>query len=335
MIRSLAVEQKVERATAGRRVAGLVSVVVPMYNEEATAEAFFDRLEQALGGADWELIVVDDGSSDSTPEILAEAAASDSRIRTIRLSRNFGHQAALTAGLDHARGDAVVTIDADLQDPPEVIPELLAKWVQGASVVHAVRQRRSGEPRWRLGLISLFYRLFGRLARIESVGNSGDFRLLDRKALSVLNELPERNRFLRGLSVWIGFEQATVHYDRDARFAGDTKYPIRKLIELAFDGIASFSYLPLRFAAIVGMLVSVLALLAIPLVVIFKAVGEYVPGVASVTIVMLLLGGIQLMTIGVMGEYIGRSYDEVKRRPIYVISETSNIESGSAEDRAR
>ena len=191
--------------------------------------------------------------------------------------------------------------------------------------MHAVRQRRAGEPRWRLRMIRVFYRLFGRLARLETVGNSGDFRLIDRRALEVLESMPERNRFLRGMSVWVGFEQATVTYDRDARFAGETKYPLHKLIELAFDGIASFSYLPLRFAAILGVIVSFLALLAIPAVVILRIAGEYVPGVASLTIVMLLLGGIQLLTIGIMGEYLGRAYEELKRRPLYVISETRNL----------
>jgi len=299
-----------------------------MFNEVETARAFYDRLSAALDGLEWEFIAVDDGSTDGTTELLRELSADDQRVRVIRLSRNFGHQAALTAGLDHAGGDVVVMIDADLQDPPEEIPRLLDEWRRGADVVHAVRASREGEPRWRLVLIHAFYRLFGRIARIEAAGNSGDFRLLDSRALTVLTDLRERNRFLRGMSVWIGFEQAVVHYDRDPRYAGATKYSLARLVELGFDAIISFSYVPLRLAAVVGTLVSVVALLGIPVVIALRLAGEYVPGIASVTIVLLLLGGIQLLTLGIVGEYLGRSYDEVKRRPIYVVQETVNLGAG-------
>ena len=323
-------------AEAGERSLGLLSVVAPMYNEGPSAAAFVDRLSAALEGLNWELIAVDDGSVDDTRDILNGLADADPRIKVIRLSRNFGHQAAITAGLDRATGDAVVTIDADLQDPPEVIPQMVDEWRRGIAVVHGVRERRPGEPRWRLRMIKSFYRLFGRMARLETVGNSGDFRLIDRRAVGVLAQMPERNRFLRGMSVWVGFEQSTVTYDRDARYAGETKYPLHKLVELAFDGIASFSYLPLRAAAILGLIVSVLALGAIPFVIAWKIAGNYIPGIASITIVMLLLGGIQLLTIGVMGEYLGRSYEELKRRPIYVVSDTRNLPpegSGDVRDR--
>lgn len=307
------------------REPSLVSVIAPMFNEAATVEAFCDRLHQALADLPWELIAVDDGSQDETPLLLRRLADEDDRIRVLRLSRNFGHQAALTAGLDHASGDVAVMIDADLQDPPELIPTLVERWRAGAEVVHAVRDRRAGEPAWRLAVIRAFYRVFGRLARIDAVANAGDFRLVDRRVVDVLGEMRERNRFLRGLTVWVGFDQDTVHYDRDARYAGRTKYPLHRLIELGLDAIVSFSYLPLRLAAILGFIVSAVALLGIPVVIALRIAGEYVPGIASVTIVLLLLGGIQLLTLGVIGEYLGRSYDETKRRPIYVVGETHNL----------
>jgi polyisoprenyl-phosphate glycosyltransferase len=325
MIHGLAGIESEDSQPAGHRQLGLLSVVTPMFNEVETARAFYERLNGALGGIEWELIAVDDGSTDGTAELLRELSADDERVLVIRLSRNFGHQAALTAGLDHAAGDAVVMIDADLQDPPEVIPMLLEEWRRGADVIHAVRTSRDGEPRWRLALIHAFYRLFGRIARIEAASNSGDFRLLDRRALTVLTDLRERNRFLRGMSVWIGFEQAVVTYDRDRRYAGATKYPLARLVELGFDAIISFSYVPLRLAAVVGTIVSFAALVCIPVVIALRLAGEYVPGIASVTIVLLLLGGIQLLTLGIIGEYLGRSYDEVKQRPIYVVRETINL----------
>ena len=313
----------------------LLSVVVPMLNEEATLSTFYDRLSTALHGLAWELIVVDDGSDDETPELLRKLARADDRVRVIRLSRNFGHQAALTAGLDHAAGDVVVTIDADLQDPPELIPTLLDRWREGADVVHAVRDSRAGEPWWRLTLIRAFYGLFGHLAEIQGIGNSGDFRLIDRRALDVLTFMRERNRFLRGMTVWVGFEQANVTYDRDPRHAGETKYPMRKLVQLAADGIVSFSLVPLRIAVVAGLLVSTVALLAIPVVVALKIMGEYVPGIASVTIIVLLLSGFQLLTLGIIGEYLGRSYEESKQRPIYVVGEQHNFTETEAREAVR
>lgn len=302
-----------------------------MLNEAATVEAFYGRLASTLEELPWELVVVDDGSVDETPELLASLAQRDERVRVVCLSRSFGHQAALTAGLDHARGDVIVTIDADLQDPPEVISQMIRCWSDGADVVHGVRLHRSGEPWWRLALIRFFYRVFARSARIESIGNSGDFRLLDRRALGALTSMRERNRFLRGMSVWVGFRQEKVEYDRDARFGGETKYPLRRLVELAFDGIISFSYMPLRLAAIIGTVVSFLALLGIPVVIAVRIAGGYVPGIASIAIALLLLGGIQLLTLGIIGEYLGRAYEEVKRRPIYVVRQRHNLDDGAEE----
>lgn len=312
------------------RELGLLSVVTPMLDEEANAEAFCERVCSTLDGLDFELVVVDDGSADATARIVAGLVSSNPRIRLLRLSRTFGHQAALTAGLDHARGDAVVTIDADFQDPPEVIHELIEAWRGGADVVLAVRRSRPGEPPWRLKAIGLFYRLFGRISQISYTANSGDFRLLDRKALDVLRTMPERNRFLRGMSVWVGFEQALVEYDRDARAGGTTKYPFFKLLRLALDGVASFSHLPLQVATYLGFAFAILAFLGIPGAIIARIAGIYVPGIASVILVVCLLGGIQLITLGTIGEYIGRIYDEAKRRPVYVVSDRLNVDQMAA-----
>lgn len=321
MIRGLASELPESGPRARARSVGLLSIVVPVLDEANVVDELIARVATALEGIEWELVVVDDGSTDQTADRVRAAAARDPRVHMVRLSRRFGHQAALTAGLDHASGDVVVTMDGDLQDPPELIPELIEAWRRGADVVHAVRRRRAGEPRWRMAAIRSFYRLFSRVAGVEVVANAGDFRLLDRRAVDALAALPERNRFVRGLSVWIGYEQATVSYDRDARYAGDTKYPLGRLFELALDGIISFSRTPLRIAAVLGALASLVALIAIPVVVILKVVGNYVPGIASITVVVLLLGGIQLLTLGIIGEYVGRSYEEAKRRPIYLVEE--------------
>jgi dolichol-phosphate mannosyltransferase len=315
-----------DRSMESGRVVESVSVVVPMLNEADTVRLFYDRLKSALEGVRWELVAVDDGSTDATPLLTRELAAEDERVKIVRLSRNFGHQAALTAGLDHAAGDVIVTIDADLQDPPELVPQMLELWRGGADVVHAVRRARHGERWWRIALIRGFYRVFGRMAAAQSVGNSGDFRLFDRAALNALGSMRERNRFLRGMAVWVGFEQLTLEYDRDPRYAGATKYPLGRLVGLAADGLISFSYVPLRVAAVIGMIVSAGALIAIPVVVALKIAGEYVAGIASVTIVLLLLGGIQLLTLGVIGEYLGRAYTETKQRPIYVVRERVNID---------
>jgi dolichol-phosphate mannosyltransferase len=296
-----------------------------MLNEASTIEELYRRIDQALTDIEWELVAVDDRSDDDTPTILRRLVMADERVRIVRLSRRFGHQAALTAGLDHARGDVVVTIDADLQDPPELILRMVEEWGRGAEVVHAVRERRAGEPRWRLAAIRSFYRLLGRLSATEVVANSGDFRLLDRHAVAALGSMRERNRFLRGMSVWIGFTQSTVTYDRDPRHGGETKYPFGRLFELALDGIISFSRMPLRVAAVLGALTSAVALIGIPVVVALKIAGSYVPGIASLTVLVLLLGGIQLLTLGILGEYLGRSYEEAKQRPIYIVDERLNV----------
>lgn len=310
----------------------LVSVVAPVYNEAETLEEFYARVVTAMDGVRFELTLVDDGSSDSTPEILDRLAASDERVKVISLSRNFGHQAALTAGLDSAKGDAVAMLDADLQDPPEVITAMLERWRQGADVVYAVRTTRAGETRLKLTTSRWFYRVFGLLAQIDLEANAGDFRLFDRRALDALNSMRERSRFLRGMSVWIGFTQTAVEYERDARHAGETKYTPRKMLRFSLDAISSFSHAPLQFATAFGFVVSLVAFIGIPVAIGLKIAGEFVPGVTTVLLAVLLLGGIQLITVGLIGEYVGRVYDEVKGRPLYLIRETHNLEAPPGDD---
>jgi dolichol-phosphate mannosyltransferase len=242
----------------------------------------------------------------------------------IHLSRNFGHQAALTAGLEHAVGDVVAMIDADLQDPPELIPDMIAQWSQGADVVYAVRKQREGETAFKLATASWFYKLFDRLAQVDLEPNSGDFRLLDRRALDALLAMTERSRFLRGMTVWVGFNQTAVSYEREARHAGETKYTLRKMLRFSLDAITSFSHLPLQLATYVGIFSAGLAFVAIPVVIVLRIFDSYLPGFGAITIAILLLGGIQLIAIGVIGEYVGRIYDEVKHRPLYIVREERN-----------
>jgi polyisoprenyl-phosphate glycosyltransferase len=303
----------------------LLSVVTPMYNEEGSSVAFYERVVGALDGLPFELIAVDDGSDDRTGAQLAALAAEDERVKVVRLSRNFGHQAALTAGLEHAHGDAVVMLDADLQDPPELIPTMLEHWRRGSDVIYAVREARKGERRFKLTTARWFYRVFARLAQIDMPLDAGDFRLMDRRALDALLAMPERSRFLRGMTVWVGFTQTALPYTRDARHAGETKYTLRRMIRFGLDAISSFSHAPLQFATLLGFACSLLAFIAIPLTVVARYSDLYVPGIPSTIVIILLLGGIQLITLGIIGEYLGRIYDEVKRRPLYVVRERLNL----------
>lgn len=302
----------------------LLSVVAPVYDEEELIEAFVARATASVADYDFELLLVNDGSKDSTPEILDRIAERDPRVRVIHLSRNFGHQAALTAGLEHAIGDVVAMIDADLQDPPELIPEMVRRWREGSDVVYAVRRQREGETAFKLATASWFYKLFRQLAQVDLEPNSGDFRLLDRRALDALLSMTERSRFLRGMTVWVGFSQTAVSYERDARAAGETKYTLRKMLRFSLDAIASFSHLPLQLATYVGLLSAGLAFIAIPVVIAMHFAGSYLPGFGTITIAILLLGGIQLIALGVIGEYVGRIYDEVKHRPLYIVSDERN-----------
>jgi dolichol-phosphate mannosyltransferase len=310
------------------RELGLLSVVAPVYNEEALINEFYSRVCSALDGMSFELVLVDDGSTDGSRPALEHLASLDPRVRVVFLSRNFGHQTALTAGLDHARGDAVAMIDADLQDPPELIPRMLDHWRAGCDVVYAVREHREGESRFKLTTARWFYSLFDKLAQVELQHNSGDFRLLDRRPLDALLSMRERNRFLRGMTVWVGYRQAAVPYHRDPRFAGETKYTISKMLRFSLDAISSFSHRPLQLATMLGFLISTLAFIAIPVVIILRLAGSYLPGFGAVTIAVLLLGGIQLIAIGIIGEYVGRIYDEVKGRPLYVVQTQRNFSAG-------
>jgi polyisoprenyl-phosphate glycosyltransferase len=303
----------------------LLSVVAPVYNEEATVDQFYSRVCSALEGLRFELVLIDDGSTDGSAVAMERLAAHDPRVRVVFLSRNFGHQTALTAGLDHAQGDAVVMLDADLQDPPELIPRMLDHWRGGCDVVYAVRDRREGESRFKLATARWFYSLFDKLAQVELHHNSGDFRLLDRRALNALLSMRERNRFLRGMTVWVGYTQAAVPYHRDPRFAGKTKYTVSKMMKFSLDAISSFSHRPLQLATLLGFLISTLAFVAIPVVIILRLAHSYLPGFGAITITALLLGGIQLITIGIIGEYVGRIYDEVKGRPLYLVRARRNF----------
>jgi polyisoprenyl-phosphate glycosyltransferase len=312
-------------AGVGPRRLDLLSIVAPVYNEEATIEEFYARVRSALEGYPFELVLVDDGSTDGSPALLEALADNDARVRVVYLSRNFGHQTALTAGLDHARGDAVVMMDADLQDPPELICTMVDNWRAGCDVVYAVREQRSGESHFKLRTAKLFYSLFDKLAQVELQHNSGDFRLLDRRALDALLSMRERNRFLRGMTVWVGYTQAAVPYHRDARYAGETKYTISKMLRFSLDAIFSFSHRPLQLATLLGFVISTLAFIAIPVVVVLRLSGSYLPGFSALTIAVLLLGGIELIAIGIIGEYVGRIYDEVKGRPLYLVKARCNM----------
>ena len=307
----------------------LLSVVTPMHNEEGNARALYERVVAACEGIPFELVVADDGSKDATPQILEELAGADDRVKVISLSRNFGHQAALTAGLDHATGDVVVMMDSDLQDPPEVIPEMVQRWREGSEVVYAVRESREGETRFKLLTAKWFYRFFKRMAQIEVPLDAGDFRLMARPALDAVLAMPERNRFLRGMTVWVGFTQSAVTYERAARESGDTKYTLNRMMRFALDATTSFSHTPLQLATLLGFVISALALISIPLVIIARVNDVFVPGISSTLVAILLLGGIQLITVGIIGEYVGRIYDEVKNRPLYVVRERRNIEDPS------
>jgi glycosyltransferase involved in cell wall biosynthesis len=308
------------------RALTLLSVAAPMHDEQDTARRFHERVVAAVGDVPFELVIVDDGSRDRTPEVLAEIAAADQRVKVVSLSRNFGHQAALTAALEHATGDVVVMLDGDLQDPPEVIPEMLDRWREGADVVYAVRSERQGETAFKRTTATWFYRLFRSLADIDLTPESGDFRLMDRRALNALLAMPERNRFLRGMSVWVGFNQTAVTFLREARSAGRTKYTLRRMLRFSFDAITSFSYRPLQFATLLGFVFSMFAFLLIPLTIVARYTNIYERGVPTTIVVVSLLGGIQLICVGIIGEYVGRIYDEVKRRPLYVVRDKANLD---------
>jgi glycosyltransferase involved in cell wall biosynthesis len=278
-------------------------------------------------GETWELVWVDDGSTDGSTGMIRELASQDPHVRPVVFARNFGHQLAVTAGLDYSRGQAVVIMDSDLQDPPEVIPDLVEKWRQGYEVIYAVRTEREGESWFKLFTASLFYRLIYRITDVDIPMDTGDFRLLDRKVVDVLVRMRERHRFLRGMSVWVGFKQTGVPYRRAARFAGETKYPLKRMIRFASDAITGFSYFPLQLATYLGFISAGLSILAIPVVVFSRLAGSRAfQGQATTLIAVLFLGGVQLISLGILGEYLGRLYDEARGRPLYIVREAPHQE---------
>lgn len=304
----------------------LHSIVVPVFNEEEVLDAFHERCCEAMHsiGARFEILYVDDGSRDGSWEKLARIAERDDGVRTVRLSRNFGHQIAISAGMEHAEGDTVTIIDADLQDPPELIGDMIEKWRDGADIVYAIRSSRDGESQLKKGTASAFYRVLRTLASVDIPADAGDFRLMSRRAIDALISMPEQHRFVRGMVAWLGFETASVTFAREARHAGTTKYPFKKMLGFATDGIVAFSTRPLRLAMWAGLLSSATAFLAAIVLTVLRLTGSIhvVEGWTSLAILVLLASGTQLVTVGVLGEYVGRIYTEVRARPLYLIRDT-------------
>lgn len=306
-----------------------ISVVIPVYNEQETLAALVERLKGVLEsmGDSWEVVFVNDGSVDGSGALLESFHREDPRLKALTLSRNFGHQVAVTCGLDHAIGDAVVVMDGDLQDPPEVVPDLVRTWREGYDVVYAVRKQRK-ENVVKVTAYKAFYWLLKKVSYLDIPLDSGDFSLMDRRVVSLLSRMPERNRFVRGLRTWVGLNQIGYEYEREARFAGESKYSLGKLFRLAFDGLISYSFVPLRVVSNLGMLVSLTALAYMIYLVVAQWVGETtIQGWTSTVVIVLFLGGIQLLALGIIGEYIGRIFDEVKQRPQYVVSDALGVEA--------
>ena len=299
------------------------SVIVPIWNEELVIPELYRRVVSIMDAtnASWELICVDDGSRDKSLAMLLDLHAQDPRVKVLHFSRNFSHQIAITAGADFAEGDAVIVMDADLQDPPEVVARMIEKWRAGYEVVYAVRTSREGESFFKLFTASLFYRLLQRITDINIPLDAGDFRLMDRRVVLTMRQLREQHRFMRGLSSWVGFRQIGIEYERAERFAGETKYPLRKMLRLATSAITSFSHVPLQLATYVGFGLATISLIAILVTVILRLSGSnFFLGQATTLVSVLFLGGVQLIFLGIIGEYLGRIYDEVKHRPLYIVS---------------
>jgi polyisoprenyl-phosphate glycosyltransferase len=316
----------------------LVSVVVPCFNEEAVLQQTNCRLKQVLEQlpVDFEIIYVDDGSDDSTLELLRQFQADDVRVRVIQLSRNFGHQVAITAGLEHTLGDSVVLIDADMQDPPEVIPEMISRWTSGWDVAYGIRTERVGETSFKLWTAKAFYKLIDSLADIKIPTEAGDFRLMDRRVVNAILEMREGDRFLRGMVSWAGFKQVAVPYQRASRLAGNSKYPLKKMVHLATDGILSFSVLPLKVATLVGFSASMLAVIGAAISLFFRLfTNRWVTGWTSLLLAILFMGGAQLVCLGIIGEYVGRTYGESKHRPLYFVQQKLGFEEQKLTARQR
>lgn len=305
------------------------TIIAPIYNEIDNLPVLYRRIREVMEktGESWEFVMVDDGSTDGSVDHIRQLAEKDDRVRPVIFARNFGHQIAVTAGLDYSRGEAVVIIDADLQDPPEVILDLIQKWKEGYEVVYAVRETREGESWFKLATAAAFYRFIQRITEISIPLDTGDFRLLDRQVVSVLNQMREQHRFLRGMSVWVGFKQTGVAYEREERHAGETKYPLRKMVKLASDAVTGFSIFPLQLAMYAGFGATGLGILALLTTIVLRLAGSRaLYGQALTLILILFLGGVQLIFLGVLGEYIGRIYDEAKGRPLYIVREAPQIE---------
>lgn len=304
----------------------MISIVAPVYNEEAVLTELHRQVARVMDefGEPWELVLVNDGSHDRSAQIIGELHEKDGRVRGVSFSRNFGFQVAVTAGLDFAQGDAVILTDADLQDPPEVYPRMIAKWREGFDVVYGVRASREGETAFKLFTAKAFYRLIRRITNIDIPLDTGDFRLMDRRVVNSLKRMPERNRFIRGMVPWVGFKQTGVEYERASRFAGESKFSsVKQMLPFALDAITSFSYLPLQLATYLGFIMAGIAAFAILLVILLRLFGPSDPllGQATTLVAVLFLGGVQLICLGIIGEYLGRIYDEVKGRPLYLIDQ--------------
>jgi polyisoprenyl-phosphate glycosyltransferase len=307
----------------------LFTIVIPVYNEAEVLPTLYDRLTRVLEGLveSYEIIFVNDGSQDDSALFLRDFQARDARVKFLNFSRNFGHQIAITAGLDYSSGQTVVVMDADLQDPPEVIPQLIEQWHNGYDVVFAVRAKRQGEGLFKRATAAIFYRLFRYMTATEIPLDAGDFRLMSRRAVEALQSIRERSRFIRGLAGWIGFRQTSVTYVRDVRQAGETKYPLKKMLRFALNGLMSFSLVPLQLASYLGFLISSIGFFYIVYAIGLKLfTDQVVLGWTSVMVAVLFLGGVQLVSLGIIGEYIGRIYEEVKQRPLYVVDEAKGFE---------
>lgn len=314
-------ESNLAESKLGESRLPVLSVVIPVFNEEENVPVLYRRLTEVLEQAepDYELVFVNDGSQDRSSELLQSLAMSDGRLTVVDLSRNFGHQIAISAGLDFSRGQAVAIMDADLQDPPEVLPKFIQKWREGHDVVYAIREKRE-EGMLKQVTYKIFYRLLRRIANIDIPLDAGDFCIMDRRVVDLLIRMPERNRFLRGIRTWVGFDQVGLAYERKARYSGRTKYSFTKLMYLALDGLVSFSYIPLRIISVLGLVVSALSVVTGIGYIIQRLVFKLSPpGFATLIVGILFLGGIQLITLGVIGEYIGRIFEEVKSRPLYIV----------------
>lgn len=305
------------------------SIVAPCYNEEGNMHELHRRISEVMDQTDepWELVLINDGSRDRTRELMQELHALDHRVHYIDFARNFGHQLAVTAGMDYAQGEAIILIDADLQDPPELILEMIQKWKEGFKVVYAIRSERKGETWFKLFTAKLFYRLIYRITEVNIPQDTGDFRLMDRQVVNAMKQMRERHRFIRGMTSWVGFSQTGVYYVRQERFAGETNYPLRKMLKFASDAITGFSYLPLQLATYLGFIVAALSGLGMLAVITARLFGNQAFfGQATTLVMVLFLGGIQLICLGIIGEYLGRIYDEVKNRPLYVVNQAVGFE---------